>query len=308
MDIIAKPKYLRLVEQKRKFDTKEKVFLQLIEQTLISQLEQNRTIHNAWASGDKSKVGLKEYNDQVQNLLLLGTHPDMIEIWCKILSWTDEQDLEDVEDAEDAEDEEDVEDRSYFIKKNIEEIIVSITQALNYKNNWEDLKLSERKPTYENIIKKMETLANELKHYDLDQKDYVSYDTSANHCFVFYDQTYSDSNTPSASATFREIYENRSGIQISDMLLDHAASLKEQERYRYALYKNSKSSKEPRLRKFANYMAVENEKNFGAIHESIISILASAFFPKENTSLEDIRSMIRPVREQIKKHVKKHLN
>ena len=246
MDIIAKPKYLRLVEQKRKFDTKEKVFLQLIEQTLISQLEQNRTIHNAWASGDKSKVGLKEYNDQVQNLLLLGTHPDMIEIWCKILSWTDEQD---------------VEDRSYFIKKNIEEIIVSITQALNYKNSWEDLKLSERKPTYENIIKKMETLANELKHYDLDQKDYVSYDTSANHCFVFYDQTYSDSNTPSASATFREIYENRSGIQISDMLLDHAASLKEQERYRYALYKNSKSSKEPRLRKFANYMAVKNEKN-----------------------------------------------
>ena len=255
MDIIAKPNYLTLVKTGKGLDCKEIELLKLIEKTLINELEQKRTIHNTWASGDESKEGLLEYNDQVKNLLQLGTHSEMIKVWRKVLSWTDEHNTE---------------DRFCFLQTDIKNIIISISQALNYKNNWEELTLRKRRPTYNNIIKKMETLANELKHYDLDQKDYVSYKASTNECFMFFDKTYSDPSPSSASTTFREVYENRTGIQISDMLLDHASKLKEQERYRYTLYKNSKSGKDARLRKFANYMAVENANNFGAVHESII--------------------------------------
>jgi len=290
MNAIPKPQYLRLVKKGAEFKNKEGELLKLIERTLINKLEKARSLHNAWFSGAESKEGLPEYNDKVQKLLLLGTHPEMIKVWKKFASWSDNYETE---------------NRIAYLQSDIECFLISINEALSYNNSWEELPLSKRKPKYEEIIQKMEALALELKHYDLDQKEIPSYNSSTNECFVSYDRKYDDPNPLSKSTTYRELYENRTGIQISDLLLDHALKLKKQNRFTFSLYKNPISNKDPKLRKFANFLAIENQNNFGAVHESIISVLASAFFADENASLEDIRSMIRPVKTQIKNHRQK---
>ncbi len=288
MDIIPKPNYSSLVKQDAEFESKEGELLKLIERTLLKKLEKERTLHNLWLDSDECKQGLPKYNAKVNKLLLLGTHPEMTKVWSKLVSLSQKYAAE---------------DRFAFLKSDIELFLFSVDQALSYRNNWEELPLSKRKAKYDAILKKMTSLAEELKHFDMDQKDHVMPFEHNNQCYVNYDDSFDSDYRPPEMKQFCEVYENSIGVSISDLLLKHAQKLKTQERYAFTLYKNSKSNKDARLRKFANYMAVANAENFGAIHENIISILASAFFNEEHTGIDDIRMVIKQLKPQIKKQL-----
>ena len=214
----------------------------------------------------------KQYKKVVENHILLGTALEMPRIWKEVIK------LE-----------------SQRIKKtrhnSISEFIWAIGEGLYKETTWGELTPKGRATKHAQIIRTMRQLAKDIKYYDLDQREEVVnlFNNNEGANIDPGDGTL-DKGQLGAFTSYREIYENQTGIQISDLLQKHAGKLEYEKRYLAPL--TSKTTGERGLLHFIRTLAIRNKDLYGKHHGALISRIASVYFPNSETEPEKIRATI----------------
>lgn len=209
---------------------------------------------------------------QVENQILLGTHPYMPKVWEKIKQLESQS-------------------TNGSFDKACSDFDSAISSALYRESPWAELKPTARATKYAQIIDTMQQLAKDIKHYDLDQHEQVLnlFNSNEGANITLNDDT-PDMGNLGNFTSYRDIYDNQLGIQISDLLQKHADKLEQQERHLTPL--TSKTTGERGLLHFIRTLAIHNKARYGEYHGAIISRVASVYFPNSETEPEKIRASI----------------
>ena len=151
---------------------------------------------------------------RLDDLILLGTSTLMDSVWGKLekleLNLSNE-----------------VFDDYYLI-----ELSAIIYFALHKESPWAKLAPTEREDKHEKIIRTMRSLAMDIKAYELDQTEKVILNADP------YGQvyTYPDYDKPplgnlGKTTNYKDLYDNQTGVQISDLIHKHAHKLEQEKRH-----------------------------------------------------------------------------
>ena len=214
----------------------------------------------------------KQYKKKVENHILLGTALEMPQIWKEVIKLESQ--------------------RIKMTKQNsITEFIWAIGEGLYKEKTWGELTPKGRATKHAQIIRTMRQLAKDIKYYDLDQREEVVnlFNNNEGANIDPGDGTL-DKGQLGAFTSYREIYENQTGIQISDLLQKHVDKLEHEKRYLTPL--TSKTTGERGLLHFIRTLAICNKGLYGQHHGALISRIASVYFPNSETEPEKIRATI----------------
>jgi hypothetical protein len=192
------------------------------------------------------RVEFPEEREKVDNLILLGTSEQMESVWNTIRK------LE-------------CQHPHGNFNKACNDFTSAISSALYMESPWAAIKPTTRETTHEGIIRTMRYLARDIKNYDLDQREKVVH-----------------ASAPSTS--FKDLYINQTGIQISDLLLKHADKLEQQKRHHAPLTR--KTTGERALLHFIRTLGIYNIGRYGELKGAMISHIAQVFFEDQNLDLE----------------------
>ena len=249
------------------------VFLPGTPENIIENIEWHITALNKWAASPGDQVDeIPKYKKIVEDEILLGTHNEIVFVW---------KALEKLESRY----------TNPYFEESVFEFSAAISEGLYGELKWAELPPKARATKHNDIIRTMRQLAKDIKYYDLDQRDLVSYGVKpCDGGFVAYDDETNKEEKPDKFISFQEIYDNQLGVQISDLLQKHADKLENQERHLTPL--TSKTTGERALLHFIRTLAIHNKARYGEYHGAIISRVASVYFPNSETEPEKIRASI----------------
>jgi len=228
-------------------------------------------VFNRWATspGDRAH-DVPILKKQVESKILLGTHKEFQKVW---------EALEKLENQL----------TNPNLRLSLLSFIRAIYSALYEESPWGELPPKARGEKHSLIIHTMRRLAKDIKQYDLDQRDLVSYgDTPCDSTWVHYDTPVEGKIADNVS--YQDLYHSQTGIQISDLLQKHADKLEHQNRYLAPL--TSKTTGDRGLLHFIRTLAIHNKSRYGEHHGALISRVASVYFPDAETEPEKIRASI----------------
>jgi len=250
--------------------------------TIIEDIEFSITAFNHWAtSPGNRKDELPKWKARIEANILLATHSEMKQVWKKVKGL-----------------ERPYSDQEFDLS--VHNFYVAIQSALYGQSSWGELPPQKRLAKHDEIIRTMHQLAKDIQHYDLDQLDIVEHEGKpCPGCWVR-----SEDGKPAEFTTFQNVYINQTGIQISQLLIKHAFKLEQQRRHNAPLTQQTKGHDKDLLH-FIRSLAIYNTSRYGKAHASIISRLASIYFPTLDTEPPKVRASIRAL-NLTKTHTKHH--
>lgn len=212
------------------------------------------------------RVEFPEEREKVDNLILLGTSEQMESVWNTIRK------LE-------------CQHPHGNFNKACNDFTSAISSALYMESPWAAIKPTTRETTHEGIIRTMRYLARDIKNYDLDQREKVTHASAPCDGGWFYpDDDMPLSGNLGNFTSFKDLYINQTGIQISDLLLKHADKLEQQKRHHAPLTR--KTTGERALLHFIRTLGIYNIGRYGELKGAMISHIAQVFFEDQNLDLE----------------------
>jgi len=224
------------------------------------------------AEWEASPEEWKQFKVRVENTVLLGTHHEMPSVWKEVFKLESQR----------------INRTSHF---STSEFTRAIGSGLYEETMWGGLTPKARVTKYAQIIHTMRQLAKDIKHYDLDQRERITnlFNLSEGaHALPESDLSSTTDFGPFTS--YKDLYDNQTGIQISDLLQKHADKIENQKRYLAPL--TSKTTGERGLLHFIRTLAIHNKERYGQHHGALISRIASVYFPNAETEPEKIRASI----------------
>jgi hypothetical protein len=207
-----------------------------------------------------------------ENDYLLGTVREMTEVWKQLME-LERPSSQSIWDSA------------------LSDFIRALHVALHGQSTWSALTPKARTTKHNEIIRTMRHLAKDIKYYDLDQLEKVHNIFNNNEgAHVRSDDDAHDSSSFGEFTSYRDLYDNQTGIQISDLLQKHADKLEHQNRYLAPL--TSKTTGERGLLHFIRTFAAYNMTRYGKHYGALISRIATVYFRDSDTSPEKIRASI----------------